>query len=177
MAASTNHSRKASPAKKVSDRCLRAALVKHDGLLSRAANEVGLTRQSVHERVNNNPELFAFVQDLRTGTLDLAESTLVYQMRENHCRASAEFYLKNLGKTRGYGPQPEIPAPPPDNSRRFTIIRQLVLMMDNKAAALHAQPPMVDVIPKPAFSGNGHGLDPAAQLLAAKKGNGKGYIR
>jgi len=163
MTAEKRQARRASPARKVSDARLRAALVKHDGLIARAATEVGLTRQSVHERVNNNPELLEFVQDLRESMVDTAVGVLSYRMKRYHCRQSAEFVLKHLGRDRGYGPQPEIPPPPPDKSRRMPIIRELVKMMDERAAAMHAKP-VVDVTP----THNGHPR-PAQQLLEAKR--------
>ncbi len=163
MMAEKRQARRASPARKVSDARLRAALVKHDGLIARAATEVGLTRQSVHERVNNNPELLEFVQDLRESMVDAAVGVLSYRMKRYHCRQSAEFVLKHHGRDRGYGPQPEIPPPPPDDSRRMTIIRELVKMMDERAAAMHVRP-VVDITPVL----NGH-ASPARQLLDTKE--------
>lgn len=166
---------------KATDAAIKRAMKKHDGLFSLAAADLGISRQGLHERVNANPELFAFAQELRSGHIDMAEGVLTYRMKKRHCRQSAEFILRYRGKDRGYGPQPEIEPPPPDTSRRATIVNILIQGLDRQAQAFHAQP--VDVTPKPAGALNGHtppvpakpngAPDPARQLLVAKK-NGKG---
>lgn len=176
--------KKAGNAHKVSDAKLKAALVKHDGLVAAAAREVGMARQSVHERIRNNTDFVAFMAKINTDLIGLAQSALAFQMEKKHDRASAEFVLKNLGREIGYGPQPEIPPPAPDNSRRSVIIQQLVVMLDRKAAAIHDEPLDITAKAAPVLNGhaapagkanghaNGHAPDPARQLLAAKK-NGK----
>lgn len=171
---------RASPAKKVSDAVLRRSIIKHDGMLSMVARAVGLTRQSVHYRVNSNPEFQELMAGFRTEIVDLAESVMYHRMDKFKDREAAKFVLQNLGKSRGYGPQPEIAPPPPDNSRRQVVIQNIVMMLGDRAAAVHAQP--VDITPAGALNGhakpvpkpNGHIVgSAAAQLIAAKKGNGK----
>lgn len=159
---------------------VRKALVRHDGLVAQAAHTLKITRQALHERIGNSAEFQDLVLDLRTSHGDLAESVLTYRMKRFKDREAAKFILSTRFKDRGYGPQPEIPPPPPDNSRRQVVIQNIVMMLGDRAAAVHAQP--VDITPpgalnghaKPAVKPNGHIAGPAAaQLLAAKKGNGK----
>lgn len=156
--------------RKVSDARLRASLIKNDGGFALVGRDVGLTRQTVHDRVYRNPELVELIHDIGVGLVDLAESTLGKRMRKYEDREAAKFVLQNKGKSRGYGPQPEIPPPPPDDSKRAIIIQNLVMILNEKAAAIHAPKPALDITPKP----NGHlNGSAAAQLIAAKKGTGK----
>ena len=70
-------------------------------IVSRAAKEAGIPRQTHYYWMDNDPKYRQAVIDLENVALDFAESCLFDQMREGSVPA-AIFLLKTRGKKRGY---------------------------------------------------------------------------
>lgn len=87
---------------RVSNPDLIAALKKHKGNMSAAADEVGLDRTTVHERCTKNPMLIKFMASLRQRLLDRAEAVNDKLIEEGD-GTTARWVLDRLGKDRGYG--------------------------------------------------------------------------
>jgi predicted RNA binding protein with dsRBD fold (UPF0201 family) len=78
-------------------RALRAA----EGIISNAAQRLGVTRQAVHARISRHPTLQAVRDEARESVTDLAESMLIENIRRGEAWAVC-FYLKTQGRDRGY---------------------------------------------------------------------------
>lgn len=81
---------------------LRAA----NGLVSVAAKQLGMARQSLYERINREPELAAILKDARETVLDIAEGRLLQKVNQGDLGAIC-FLLKCQGKARGWIEKPE----------------------------------------------------------------------
>jgi hypothetical protein len=79
-----------------------AAIVAAKGNLAAVARRFGVARRSVHNLVAKRPALQRIVADVREGMLDEAEASLHKAVRKGEQWAVC-FYLKNLGRSRGYG--------------------------------------------------------------------------
>ena len=82
-------------------RRMLAALEQCLCIVSRAAKEAGIPRQTHYYWMDNDPKYRQAVIDLENVALDFAESCLFDQMREGSVPA-AIFLLKTRGKKRGY---------------------------------------------------------------------------
>lgn len=83
------------------------ALRRHRGLISFAAEELGLSHSSVSERVSRHPRLQAVVAEARVRRVDVAE----YKLDEalgNGEPWSIALVLKTIGKDRGYVERSEV---------------------------------------------------------------------
>jgi predicted transcriptional regulator len=76
---------------------LRAA----EGIISNAAQRLGVTRQAVQQRISRHPTLQAIRDESREGVTDLAESQLIEAIRRGEAWSIC-FYLKTQGRDRGY---------------------------------------------------------------------------
>ena len=77
------------------------ALEAHMGIVSRAAEEVGLSRECHYNWLAQDEEYKNKVLEIQNVVLDFAESALHNQIKDgNH--VSTIFYLKTKGKERGY---------------------------------------------------------------------------
>jgi len=83
------------------------ALEKTLGIVSTAANIVGITRKTHYDWLNKDPEYAKSVSELENLALDYAESKL-FKNIEKEKEASVFFYLKTKGKKRGYIERQEI---------------------------------------------------------------------
>ena len=83
------------------------ALEKTLGIVSTAANIVGITRKTHYDWLNKDPEYAKSVSELENLALDYAESKL-FKNIEKEKEASVFFYLKTKGKKRGYVERQEI---------------------------------------------------------------------
>lgn len=92
--------------RQVSDARLKTALKRHDGILSQAAKAVGLSRQAVWERVQRNPELQRFIQELEAEVFDMVEGAIIDACREGDS-AMLRFFADRRMRGRGYGPKSE----------------------------------------------------------------------
>ena len=87
---------------KITDQQLIDALRACAGFHSDAAAKLGVTRKTVTTRVNQQPEIFKpIIEETRANLLDLAESKLVELIKGNNLTAII-FFLKCVGKDRGY---------------------------------------------------------------------------
>jgi hypothetical protein len=83
------------------------ALEKSLGVVTTAANIVGINRSTHYDWLENDPEYKAAVEALQDVALDFAESKL-FKNIEKAKEASVFFYLKTKGKKRGYIERQEI---------------------------------------------------------------------
>ena len=85
-------------------RRMLAALEQCVCIVSRAAKEAGIPRQTHYYWMDNDPKYRQAVIDLENVALDFAESCLFDQMREGTAGGvtAAIFVLKARGKKRGY---------------------------------------------------------------------------
>ena len=124
---------------KVTDARLRATLRKHDGMQSLTAKALGVTRQCVHDRIQNSPGLQQFIADLNAQIEDTCEGNIFKKIKAKDGTTLRWFAERRL-RDRGYGPKPEdIPPPPPDNSKRALIVNVLVQNLNEKAQRVHVQ--------------------------------------
>jgi len=85
----------------VSNAQLKAALRKHAGVYVLAAQEIGTTRQNVWARVNNSPDLKAFVAQIEEEVLDAAEAVVKGSILAKD-KQMTRWYLERKGKPRGW---------------------------------------------------------------------------
>ena len=78
-----------------------AALEKSLGIVSTAAKQVGISRDTHYRWMSGDEDYKAEVEELSEVALDFVESQLFKQIKEGNTAASI-FYLKTKGKKRGY---------------------------------------------------------------------------
>ena len=83
------------------------ALRKTAGIQTRAAKVLGISQSAVSQRVSGSPYLQEIYQEIREGLLDVAEDALIEKIHEGHMTAII-FYLKCIGKARGYTEKQEM---------------------------------------------------------------------
>lgn len=71
------------------------------GLVSLAAERLGMTRQAVFQRMSRDPELAEFAAEMRERQIDITEAKL-FQAINNGDMTAIIFYLKTQAKGRGY---------------------------------------------------------------------------
>jgi len=81
---------------------IKSALRKHFAIVSRAAKQVGMTRQALAERIAASPELQAYILVIKEEPLDLAENIILTALKKGDL-ATAWKFLEKHGKARGYG--------------------------------------------------------------------------
>lgn len=82
-------------------------LRKHNGLVSMAAEELGMNRSSLQRRIRNNPDLQAALNECREELLDTTESQLIKAVKDGK-EWAISLVLKTLGRARGYGDAQEV---------------------------------------------------------------------
>lgn len=91
--------------KRVSNKRLATALVKHDGIIGKAiATELGLSKQTIWSRVQADPKLLAIVEDAKSYVTTAAKSVVVAAIVEGEDVATAKWWLerqdrKNFGNS------------------------------------------------------------------------------
>jgi predicted transcriptional regulator len=93
--------------KGVTIEALERALRKAGGLYADAARLLGLSRQTVRDRVEGSARLKAVVAEAREELLDIAESKLVSAIKKGNLGAIC-FFLRTQGRNRGYVERNEI---------------------------------------------------------------------
>lgn len=78
-----------------------AALTSSLGIVSSAADSVGIGRATHYDWMNNDPKYKAEVEAISERAIDFAETSLLTQIKEKQAAATI-FYLKTKGKSRGY---------------------------------------------------------------------------
>lgn len=91
----------------VSDTAIAVALGKSGGVLYGAAKALGITRQSLSERIANCEELQAAYKEAVEQTSDIIESKLITIAKKGDVSAM-RLYLTNKCRDRGYGQKIEI---------------------------------------------------------------------
>ena len=88
-------------------KALIEALEKSLGIVTTACKQVGIGRTTFYNYYNDDLEFKAQVDDIANMSLDFAESKLLEQIKENSTAATI-FYLKTIGKIRGYVEKQEL---------------------------------------------------------------------
>lgn len=83
------------------------ALTLSRGLIGPAAQALGLTRRAVYYRIKESQRLAEIVHDARESQLDLTEGALFQAISRGEAWAIC-FYLKCVGKQRGYVEQAKV---------------------------------------------------------------------
>ena len=78
-----------------------AALEAARGLVSLAADKLGVTQQAISYRILNDPEIAQAAKEIRERQTDLTEAKL-FQAINNGDMTAIIFYLKTQAKSRGY---------------------------------------------------------------------------
>jgi predicted signal transduction protein with EAL and GGDEF domain len=86
---------------RLSDEIYIQAIQNHNGNVTRAANELGITRQAVYDRARQSARVQIALDDARENMLDEAESALLKAVKSGEGWAVC-FALKTVGKSRGY---------------------------------------------------------------------------
>lgn len=81
---------------------LEKALIAHFGIISRAAQACGISRQTAWERVKNSPRLQEAIKSGVEQVLDIAENNVAYYVRRKD-KEMTKYVLDRRGKPRGYG--------------------------------------------------------------------------
>jgi hypothetical protein len=97
---------KMAPRKMITDAELKAAIKTRGGVLSLAAADLGVTRQTVHGRVQASEELQAFVREVEAEVLDAAEGVIMTSIEKGD-GPMARWFLERKGRERGYGTRTE----------------------------------------------------------------------
>jgi hypothetical protein len=89
---------------KVSEAEVIAALRKNRGILGPTADDLGITRQSLYERVDASPELQRVRAEIDELILDKCE-VVIFDAAETDKGLTARWLAERKGKHRGYGNQ------------------------------------------------------------------------
>lgn len=76
------------------------------GFVSYAAAKLEVHESTIHRAIGKFPDLKAELEHIRNGHLDMAEHSLIKQVKSGNTSATI-FMLKCLGKPRGYIEQPQ----------------------------------------------------------------------
>lgn len=87
---------------KVSRKKIEDALRDNYGVISAAADSLGITRQTIHNHINKDEKLKDFQLDQKNVIVDLAESKLIENVKAGDPK-SVIYALNTLGRSRGYG--------------------------------------------------------------------------
>jgi NAD(P)H-dependent flavin oxidoreductase YrpB (nitropropane dioxygenase family) len=93
-------------AKTVSEARLIKALKDADGIKSHAADALGITRQTVQERIAKSPKLQRVLVEIDEALLDMAEGNLFRHLKEGD-KEITKYVLDRKGKKRGYAQKVE----------------------------------------------------------------------
>jgi hypothetical protein len=93
--------------RKYSNKKIISVLNAHGGIIKTSADELKITRKTLYSYINENPELKEAWMDAKESALDEAETSLITQVRDLNTAATI-FFLKTLGKDRGYTERKEL---------------------------------------------------------------------
>jgi len=96
-----DHARKPQGGVKIDSNLIAEAIRKAHGNISRAADKIGMSRQHLHSRINQEPELKGIVEECRERFLDETEDVFQSKVLSGDT-VSLLFALKTLGRKRGY---------------------------------------------------------------------------
>jgi hypothetical protein len=87
------------------------AIMRHHGVLSCVARDVGVTRRAIELRIASDPEFWRpIVDDARASMIDTAEKN-IYGAVETGDIGVSMWVLKTVGKSRGYSERTELTGP------------------------------------------------------------------
>lgn len=86
---------------------VKDALQRHGGFRTHAAKALGISYQSLNERIKKHKELQDFVVEIEEAHIDLAESALINRIKQEDLGAIC-FLLKCKAKHRGYIERPRL---------------------------------------------------------------------
>lgn len=81
---------------------IEKALIASNGIQARAAARLNVTRAAISLRVKRSKRLQKVIEDTREVMLDISESVLFNKIIEEKNLGAVIFYLKCMGKNRGY---------------------------------------------------------------------------
>lgn len=93
--------------KGITEKQVAEALRKTAGLISYAADAIGISRQAVHDRINHSPHLQALLKEIRESVKDIAEGNILKSIKGGDTKDS-RWYLEQTGEDRGYGNKTKI---------------------------------------------------------------------
>lgn len=96
---------------KVTDEQIKLALEAQAGNISGTAQELNVTRNTIYNHINSNPELMQVVTDARESLVDYAESGLLAQVEQGNMTAIA-YVLNNSREAKARGWSKSEPAQP-----------------------------------------------------------------
>jgi len=88
------------------DKMLKA-LEEFYGIVTTASKKAGISRQTHYRWLEEDEEYKTKVQDIRNSAIDFVETKL-FDCIKSEKETSIIFYLKTIGKSRGYVPRQEI---------------------------------------------------------------------
>lgn len=106
------------------------------GLIGPAAKKLGCSPPTVRRYRDNYPEVKEALHEIRERNLDMAELKLMQSIRSGHV-ASIIFYLKTLGKSRGFVERVENVGL--DSGPIVHLHRRIDDMTDEEAVAAYAE--------------------------------------
>jgi hypothetical protein len=77
------------------------AMIKHLGIITKACEEVGISRNQFYNYYKNDEVFKKEIDDINEITLDFVEDKLFQNIKQGD-RASIMFYIKYKGRKRGY---------------------------------------------------------------------------
>lgn len=80
-----------------------AALRATAGKVAQAAQKLGITRQSLHIRIERSPAIRAAIKEMDETLLDAAEGNVAKAIVSDGDVMTSRWYLQQKGKERGYG--------------------------------------------------------------------------
>ncbi len=98
------------PGHKVTKAQIKQALRKSGGIISQAAQKLGIARESLWERIQNHSDLKKVQEEAREAVTDMAESVIVKAIADGDID-TARWFLARIGKHRGYTERQEITGP------------------------------------------------------------------
>lgn len=100
-------------------------LYKCNGVITRTAENLGVTRSAISMRVSKSPKLKAAIKKIQKIRIDKAENVVFDCIDEGNLTA-AFFVLKTIGKHRGYSERQEISGQIDHNIRIEKIERVII---------------------------------------------------
>ena len=96
--------------KRKTDEEIIEALYKANGILAAAADDLGITRQTIYNRMEKNTEIEEAYREAAETATDKVEHKLLKNCLVYEKESSIFYYLNNKGRSRGYG-KPTLIAP------------------------------------------------------------------
>ena len=94
--------RKGTFRRKISDRQIGAALLKHQGKIGLVAQELDVTTATIRKRIKENPRVMAKFEDSQELLVDKAMG-VVEERLDGGDGKMAQYVLDNMGGNRGFG--------------------------------------------------------------------------